>query len=216
MNLLALFAVGAIDAATIAQNSATLRALGPHPFGSPRNQAAAQFLAAKLKEAGLTQTAVDEFEAGTVVATNVIVNIPGRSDRIVILATHHDTARDGSDLAPRSRALALLVDVGKEASRLRPAKTWILASFDGGAGGGEGFAHYLETLGKSRSSVDGMILIDAHAAPNAATGLTLMAPSCAAEPGSSRRGIAPSALVAAALGRVPATLDVSFDAHVCD
>ncbi len=211
MHPLALFAAAAIDAASIAQNSATLQALGSHPFGSPRNQAAAQFLAAKLQEAGLAQAAVDAFTEGGNSGTNVVASLPGRSDRLVIIATHHDTARDGGDLAARSRAMAVLVEIGKEASKLRPAKTWILASFDGGESKGEGLAHYLETLGRTRTMVDGLILLDSGPPQTDALDPTLIAPACADGPGSNRRGIAGADFVAATLARAADGLEFSFD-----
>jgi hypothetical protein len=208
---LAILAAAAIDAASIAQNSATLQALGPHPFGSPRNQAAAQFLAAKLQEAGLSQASVDAFTVDGIFGSNVIANLPGRSDRLVILATHHDTNRDGSDLAARSRAMAVLVELGKQASRLRPAKTWILASFDGGESKGEGLAHYLDTLGRSQSMLDGVILLDGGPPQDEPVDPTLIAPACPDGPGSNRRAIGGADFVSAALAQPPENLDFSFD-----
>ncbi len=156
---LALLAAVSFDAAAIAQTSATLNALGPHPFGSPRNQAAAQFVSAKLQEVGLSQTTLEEFTFEGAAGTNVVANLPGRSDRLLIIAAHHDSKKDAQDVSGRSRSLSLLIEIGRLASKLRPAKTWIIASFDGGESKGEGFAHYLETLGKSRDLVDGGVVI---------------------------------------------------------
>jgi hypothetical protein len=207
---LALLAAVTFDAAAIAQTSATLNALGPHPFGSPRNKAAAQFVAAKLEEAGLAQTTVAEFVTGGAPGANVIASLPGRGNRLLIIATHHDSRRDATDVSDRSRSLSLLVEIARHASKLRPARTWILASFDGGESKGEGFTNYLESLGKSRELIDGVVVIDA--APLAAShNPALIAPSCEGEPPSFRRALAGRDFIAAAVGGVPGNLDVSFD-----
>ena len=208
---LALLAAVSLDAASIAQTSATLNALGPHPFGSPRNQAAAQFVAAKLKEAGLGQTTVEEFVFEGAPGINVVASLQGRTDRLLIIATHHDSKKDAQDVSDRSRSLSLLIEMGRYASRLRPAKTWILASFDGGESRGEGFAHYLEALGKSRSLIDGVVLLDASDLRVSAATPSIIAPACAQGAAFERRGIASRDLVSAALSGVPASLDFSFD-----
>jgi len=208
---LALLAALTFDASAIAQTSATLNALGPHPFGSPRNQAAAQFVAAKLQEAGLAQTTVEAFTFEGASGTNVVANLAGRSDRLLIIATHHDSKKDATDVSGRSRSLALLIEIGKQASRLRPAKTWILASFDGGESSGEGFAHYLETLGKSRDLVDGVVVLDASPLRDAATEPSLIAPACPSGMASGGRGIAGRDLVSAAVSAVPSSIDIAFD-----
>ena len=72
---LALLAAISLDAAAIAQQSATLNALGPHPFGSPRNRAAAEFVAAKLRESGMAQTTLDDFAFEGAAGVNVIAKI---------------------------------------------------------------------------------------------------------------------------------------------
>ncbi len=208
---LALLAALTFDAGAIAQTSATLNALGPHPFGSPRNQAAAQFVAAKLQEVGLAQTTAEDFTFEGASGTNVVANLPGRSDRLLIIATHHDSKKDAQDVSGRSRSLALLIEIGRQASKLRPAKTWILASFDGGESSGEGLASYLEALGKSRDLVDGVVVLDASPLRENASEPSLIAPACPGRAGSNQRGLAGRDLVAAALGGVPAEVDVSFD-----
>jgi hypothetical protein len=208
---LALLATLTFDAAAIAQTTATLNALGPHAYGSPRNRAAAQFVGAKLQDAGLSETTIEDFEFEGSTGTNVVARIPGRSDRLLIVATHHDTKKDAQDVTGRSRTLALLIDLGRQASRLRPAKTWILASFDGGESNGEGLAHYLETLGRSRELVDGVLILDAAASGTAAETPAIIAPACPGGGAFPRRAIASRDQVEAALGGVPDTMDVSFD-----
>ncbi len=208
---LALLAAVSLDAAAIAQTSATLNALGPHPFGSPRNQAAAEFVAAKLKEAGLTQTTMEDFGTGELQGMNVLASLPGRSDRLLIIATHHDSKVGALDASDRSRSLSLLIEIGRQASRLRRAKTWILASFDGGESKGEGIAHYLDGLGESRGRIDGVVLINASPLLEPAGGPSLIVPACASGDSASGRGIASQDLVSAAMGGIPESMNVSFD-----
>lgn len=195
----------------IAQTSATLNALGPHPFGSPRNQAAAQFVAAKLKEAGIGQTVVEEFVSGGAPGSNVIARIPGRTDRLLIVATHHDSRRDFEDVSDRSRSLALLIEIGKRAAQAQPKKTWIVASFDGGEARGEGLTHYLESLGRSAGLVDGVFLIDASTLRAAGGAPALIVPACALTNPRGSRGIASRDLVESALLGIPAGVEFSFD-----
>ena len=203
MILLALLAAVSLDATAIARNSATLSALGPHPFGSPRNQAAAQFVAAKLGEAGLTQIALDPFGAGDREGTNVVASLPGRSDRLLIMATHHDSSAGLADVSDRSRSLSLLIEIGRQAKSLERAKTWILASFDGGASTGEGIDHYLEGLGKSRDLIDAVVLIEVSSARYASGGPSLIVPACGAGETGSSRGMAGRDLVSAAPAAFP-------------
>jgi len=207
---LALLAAVSLDAAAIARTSATLNALGPHPFGSPRNQAAAQFVAAKLTEAGLSQTALDSFLIGDTEGVNVVARLAGRSDRLLIVATHHDSPKDAGDGSDRSRSLSVLLEMARVVKKQPPAKTWILASFDGGEAGGEGLAHYLDSLGPSRGLVDGVVLINA--SPNAAAAKepAVVVPACASD-ASAARVLASRDLVAAALDRLPEAVNVSFD-----
>lgn len=208
---LALLAAISFDAATIAQTSATLNALGPHPFGSPRNRAAAQFVMAKLQEAGLGQTVMTDFDFEGSPGTNVVASVPGRTDRLIILATHHDSKKDAQDVSDRSRSLSLLVEIGRQASRLRPSRTWILASFDGGESGGEGFAQYLQTLGKARDLVDAVVLLEAAPQETASPEPVLIAPACAGGLPSLRRGMAGRDLISAAWGGIPDSIEVAFD-----
>lgn len=206
---LALLAAVSLDAAALTQTSAALNALGPHPFGSPRNQAAAQFVAAKLKDAGLAETTLSEFTAGETSGVNVIATLRGRTDRILIVATHHDSKEDALDIGDRSRSLALLVEIARPASRLSPAHTFILASFDGGLSKGEGFRHYLDGLGPSRALVDGVVWLEASALADPSSEPALIVPACAGKNGG--RGLAGRDFVAAAVGGVPEALGHSFD-----
>ena len=208
---LALLAAATFDAAVIAQTSATLNALGPHPFGSPRNQAAAQFVAAKLQEAGLGQTVVEEFVSEGSPWSNVVARIQGRTDRLLIVATHHDSRKDFEDVSDRSRSLALLIEIGKRAAQTQPKKTWIVASFDGGEAGGEGLTHYLESLGRSAGLVDGVFFIDASTLRAAGGTPALIVPACGLTNPRGARGIASRDLVESALRGIPAGVEFSFD-----
>lgn len=168
-------------------------------------------MAAKLKDVGLGQISLDTFQAGDREGANVVARLPGRSDRLLIIATHHDSPEEDPDGSSRSRSLSLLIETGRQAALLQPNKTWILASFDGGASKGEGFAHYLNSLGESRRLVDGVVLIEAAAADDPTNSPTLIAPACAGEGPEPGRRIAGRDLVAAALAAVPESASVSFD-----
>lgn len=208
---LALLAAATFNATALAQTSATLNALGPHAFGSPRNRAAAQFVGAKLEDAGLAQTTIEDFVFEGSSGTNVISSLPGRSDRLLLIATHHDTRKDGQDVSARSRSLSLLIEVARQAVQLQRAKTWIIASFDGGESKGEGLAYYLDSLGKSREMVDGVVLLDASPIEESETAPSLIAPACPQDGNTEDRGIASRDLIEAAVGGIPLALDLFFD-----
>jgi Peptidase family M28 len=208
---LALLAAATLDAVAIAQTSAALNALGPHPFGSPRNQAAAQFVAAKLKEGGLGQTVVEEFVSDGSPGSNVIARIPGRTDRLLIVATHHDSRKDAQDVSDRSRSLALLVEIAKGGTQTQPKKTWIVASFDGGESRGEGLKHFLDSLGRSADLVDGVFLIDAATLRASGEVPSLIVPACDRANPRGSRGIASHDMVEAALAAIPMDASFSFD-----
>lgn len=168
-------------------------------------------MAAKLRDVGLGQTTLESFQAGDAEGTNVVARLPGRTDRLLIIATHHDSAAEDPDGSSRSRSLSLLIETGRQATLLQPNKTWILASFDGGASGGEGMAHYLNSLGESRRLVDGVILIEAAPADDPSSSPTLIAPACAGGESKPGRRIAGRDLVSAALSALPESARVSFD-----
>lgn len=97
-------------------------AFGPRPSGSETHKQAQQYLTSTLKSAGLA-VENDPFTAqssvGPIAMNNIIGRIPGRSDRIFVIASHYDSklskdfpfvgANDGGSTSGLLLALAPLL-----------------------------------------------------------------------------------------------------------
>jgi hypothetical protein len=148
----AVFALAAaVDGQTALRHAAALTALGPHPFGSTRTRAAAEYVASELRDVGVAEVQVLEFENAGRRGANVVGVLRAPGDEFVLIASHHDTAPASPGAHEAGGGPALLIELGRvfarEASRPR---TLVFASFDGGAAGadqGVGAAAYVAGLG---------------------------------------------------------------------
>lgn len=154
-----------VDARALTDTAAALSALGPHPFGSPRDHAAAQFVLAKLRESGYADATTQSFGAGPASGANVLALARGRTEDLVLVAAHHDSDEKLDDVWQDGGGAALLVEVARSFAGLRPEHTIVFGSFDGGRSAGEGLRHYLESLGPARARVHAAIVLDPSAAP---------------------------------------------------
>src|SRR5205809_7108631 len=84
----------AIDGAAALRHASALASLGPHPWGSPRARAAAAYVAAQLRGAGLSEVRQEDFEVKGVRGVNVVAVLKGAGPGIVVVGAHHDTAPD--------------------------------------------------------------------------------------------------------------------------
>jgi Peptidase family M28 len=159
MNLsVAVFALAAaVDGQTVLRHASALTALGPHPFGSPRTRAAAEYIASQFRDVGLSEVQVQEFQGSGKQGANVIgvLRAPGRE--FLVIATHHDTAPDSPGAHDAGGGPGLLIELGRVFARdaSRP-RTLVFASFDGGASGfdrGVGATAYLATLGSQEKDL---------------------------------------------------------------
>jgi Zn-dependent M28 family amino/carboxypeptidase len=99
-----------------------LVAFGPRPSGSTAHKQSQQYISSALKSAGLAVEG-DSFTAqssiGPIAMNNIIGRIPGRTDRIFVIASHYDTklskdfpfvgANDGGSTSGLLLALAPLL-----------------------------------------------------------------------------------------------------------
>ena len=152
--LLGLLLVTSIDGEAALRHASALAALGPHPWGSPRVQVAAQYVAAQFREAGLTEVELQRFERAGVVGTNVIATRRAAGEEFVLVAAHHDTAPGAPGAYDDGGGVGILIELarslGREPSRTR---TIVFASFDAeeswasGKGRALGSRAYIERLG---------------------------------------------------------------------
>ena len=127
-----MLAAAAFDGEAARRHAAALAALGPHPWGSPRAHAAAQYVAAQLRAAGLPDAALQPFEAHGIRGANVVATLPGRSGEIVLVGAHHDTAPDAPGAYDDGGGVGVLIETARVFARAGPpARTLAFVSFDG-------------------------------------------------------------------------------------
>ncbi len=151
LTLAALSLVAAVDGQMVLRHTKALTALGPHPFGSPRTRAAAEYVAAQFRDVGLGEVQVVEFQSAGRQGANVIGVLRASGPEFLVIATHHDTAPDSPGAHDASSGPGVLIELGRVFARdaSRP-RSLVFASFDGGASGadrGGGASAYLATLG---------------------------------------------------------------------
>jgi hypothetical protein len=137
--LLLLAAPPSIDGEAALRHAAALSALGPHPWGSPRGQAAAQYVASRFREAGLQDVRLQTFGSHGHQGTNVIGELPGRAVRplrgneeFVVVGAHHDTAPAAPGAYDDGGGVGVLIEAARvlARSRSRPRRL-VFVSWDG-------------------------------------------------------------------------------------
>jgi hypothetical protein len=159
--LLSLLLAASIDGEAALRHASALAALGPHPWGSPRNQAAAAYVAAGLREAGLESVELQAFERHGIAGTNVVATLRAPGEELVVVGAHHDTAPDAPGACDDGGGVGILIELARVLARdERRARTVVLASFDGeeaesaGKGTTAGSRAFVERLGpRARSLV---------------------------------------------------------------
>jgi hypothetical protein len=150
-----------IDGNAALRHASALASLGPHTWGSPRNEAAALYVAAQLREAGLNEVELQRFERDDTQGTNVIGTLRAPGEEFVLVAAHHDTAPAAPGAYDDGGGVGVLIELARGlAAEPQRARTVVFASFDGeeaavlGKGQTAGSHAYLERLGvRSRSLV---------------------------------------------------------------
>ena len=202
--LLGLLLAASIDGEAALRHASALAALGPHPWGSSRNQAAAEYVAAQLREAGLDGVELQVFERHGVRGTNVVATLRAPSEEFVVVGAHHDTAPDAPGAYDDGGGVGILIELARALARdERRARTIVLASFDGeeawstGKGTTAGSRAFVERLGPRARSLVAAFAIEMSGWKRGTPVLQPIAYSDPREKG--RTVIAPAWLVRAAL-----------------
>jgi hypothetical protein len=120
------------DGEAALRHAAALAALGPHPWGSPRAGAAAQYVAAQLRAAGLRDVTVQAFESRGLRGANVVAVLPGTGAEVIVVGAHHDTAPQAPGAYDDGGGVGVLIETSRVLAR-GPARrrTLVFVSFDG-------------------------------------------------------------------------------------
>src|SRR5262252_6387636 len=168
MSLVPLLLLAAtIDGQAALRHASSLAALGPHPWGSPRNQAAAAYVAAQLREAGLDSVELQPFERHGVQGTNVVGTLRAPGDEFVVLGAHHDSAPLAPGAYDDGGGVGILIELARALAqeRARP-RTILLVSFDGeeaevaGKGAATGSRAFVERLGPRARALVAAFAVD--------------------------------------------------------
>ena len=202
--LLSLFLAVSIDGEAALRHASALAALGPHPWGSPRNQAAAAYVAAGLREAGLDSVELQAFERHGVAGTNVVATLRAPGEEFIVVGAHHDTAPGAPGACDDGGGVGILIELARVLARdERRARTVVLASFDGeeawstAKGTTAGSRAFVERLGPRARSLVAAFAIEMSGWKG---GTPVLHPIAYADPREKgRAAIAPGWLVQAAL-----------------
>lgn len=164
--MLALLLAVSINGEASLRHARALSALGPHPWGSTRNEAAAQYVAAQMRAAGLPEVELQRFERHGVQGTNVIGRLRAPGEEFVVLAAHHDTAPLAPGAYDDGGGVGILLELAQVlAEEPTRHRTIVFASFDGeeawsqGKGTTAGSRAFLERLGpQARSMVAAFVI----------------------------------------------------------
>src|SRR5262245_180915 len=127
-----LLLAAALDGEAALRHAAALAALGPHPWGSPRTRAAAEYVAVQFREAGLSEVRLQEFETQGTTGANVVGVLRARGPEMVVVGAHHDTAPDAPGAYDDGGGVGVLVELARVLAR-EPSRTRsvVFVSFDG-------------------------------------------------------------------------------------
>lgn len=166
--LIATLALAAgVDGAAALRHASALASLGPHPWGSPRAQAAAAYVATQFREAGLDAVRLQPFEQGGLRGTNVVGVLRAPGDEFVLVGAHHDTAPEAPGAYDDGGGVGVLIEAARALGRAPGrTRTLVFASFDGeeawatGKGTTVGSRAYVASLGTHARDLTAALVIE--------------------------------------------------------
>jgi hypothetical protein len=202
--LLSLLLAASIDGGAALRHASALAALGPHPVGSARNQAAAAYVAAGLRDAGLDSVELQPFQRNGLAGTNVVGTLRAPGDEFVVVGAHHDTAPEAAGAYDDGGGVGILIELARVlVHEGRRTRTVVFVSFDGeeawatGKGTTAGSRAFVERLGSRARSLVAAFAVEMSGWKQGAPVLHPIAYADPRERG--RTVIAPAWLVRAAL-----------------
>ena len=120
------------DGEAALRHASALASLGPHPWGSPRARAAASYVAAQLRAAGVPEVEEREFERVGIRGVNAVGTLPGPGTSFLVVSAHHDTAPEAPGAYDDGGGVGILIETARIlAARAERKQTIVFVSFDG-------------------------------------------------------------------------------------
>jgi len=126
----ALLLAAGFDGAAALRHASALSALGPRPWGSPRTQAAAAYIASQLRTTG-ADVRIEAFESHGIRGANVIATLAGDSPEFVVVGAHHDTAPGATGAYDDAAGVGVVIEAARVLAAMPRPRTIVLASWDG-------------------------------------------------------------------------------------
>lgn len=165
--LSAILLAASLDGAAAAEHAARLAALGPHPWGSPRNSLAAQYVAAQFRDAGLQQVRLAPFESHGIQGQNVIGVLRAAGPEFVVVGAHHDTAPEAPGAYDDGGGVGVLIEAARSLAKDKQRRrSFVFVSFDGeeawatGKTTTAGSRAYIKALGPESRNLTAAFIIE--------------------------------------------------------
>ena len=126
-----LAAAAAFDGQAALRHASALAALGPHPWGSPRALVAAQYVAVQLREAGLTDVRLQDFDTGGIHGINVVGRLPGPGAEFVVIGAHHDSAPGAPGAYDDGGGVGVVIEAARVLARRSRSRALVFVTWDG-------------------------------------------------------------------------------------
>jgi len=127
---LPLLLAATFDGSAALRHASSLASLGPHPWGSPRGRAAAEYVAAQFREAGLDDVAFHEFERGGRSGRNVVGALRGAGTEFLIVGAHHDSVPESAGAYDDGGGVGVLIEAARVLAHEPRSRTLVFVSWD--------------------------------------------------------------------------------------
>jgi hypothetical protein len=127
----ALLAAAAFDGQAALRHASALAALGPHPWGSPRALAAAQYVAVQLRDAGLADVRLQDFDTEGIHGINVVGKLPGPGAEFVVIGAHHDSAPGAPGAYDDGGGVGVVIEAARVLARRSRSRALVFVTWDG-------------------------------------------------------------------------------------